>query len=304
MVSTRSIAAVLVAGGLALPALSAALSATAPRPLAEAASASVPQQDLPAGAPRRVVSINLCADQLAMQIAAPGQLASVTMLAQDPRSSTMVEAARAYPVNHGGAEEVYLMHPDLVLAGAYSDPATLAMIEALGIPVVRFEPAFSLNDVSRDLRAMGHALHREAQAEALAQAFEVRREALTAPESALRPTAATYDANGFSAGAQSLAGEIITAAGYEHLAARFGLPMGGFVPLEALVMENPDLVISGRPYPGASRAEEVLSHPALGALTGSHAVLQDRDWICGLPSVLDAVERLGLERARLAALGQ
>lgn len=292
-----------MAGGLALPALSAALSATAPKPLPEAASALGAVPELPEGAPRRVVSINLCTDQLAMQIAAPGQLVSISMLARDERSSTMVEAAQAYPVNHGGAEEVYLQHPDLVLAGRYSDAATLAMIEGLGIPVVLFDPAFSLDDVSQAMRAMGRALHREAKAEAMATAFEARRAALSAPAGTARLTAATYDANGYSGGANSLAGDVIAAAGFIHLAERFDLPMGGFVPLEALVMENPDLVLSGRPYPGNSRAEEVLHHPALGALTGGHAVMQDHDWVCGLPSVLDAVERLGLERARLEANG-
>lgn len=300
MVSTRSIAAVLVAGGLALPALSAALSATTPKLEPEAASASVPL-DLPPGAPRRVVSINLCADQLAMQMAAPGQLVSITMLARDDRSSTMVAEAQNYPINHGGAEEVYLLHPDLVLAGRYTDAATLAMIESLGIPVVLFDPAFSLDDVVRDLGLMGRALHREAVASAMIAAFNTRRAALTAPPGTAHLTAATYDANGYSGGAQSLAGDIIASAGFVNLAERFDLPMGGFVPLEALVMENPDLVLSGRPYPGNSRAEEVLHHPALGALTGGHAVLQDRDWVCGLPSVLDAVERLGVARARLEA---
>ena len=55
-----------------------------------------------AEAPGRVVSINLCTDQLAMMLAAPGQLVSVTYLAQDPRASVMTAEARAYPVNQIG----------------------------------------------------------------------------------------------------------------------------------------------------------------------------------------------------------
>ena len=73
---------------------------------------------LPAHQPRRVVSINLCTDQLAMMMAGPGQLVSVSHLAGDPTYSTMPEAAAAYPANRGLAEEVYLLKPDLVLAGA------------------------------------------------------------------------------------------------------------------------------------------------------------------------------------------
>jgi iron complex transport system substrate-binding protein len=39
--------------------------------------------------PRRVVSMNLCTDQLAMLVAAPGQLLSVSRIARDPRVSAL-----------------------------------------------------------------------------------------------------------------------------------------------------------------------------------------------------------------------
>ena len=44
-------------------------------------------------APERVVSMNLCTDQLAMLLAGPGQLASVTYIATHPRASAMAEEA-------------------------------------------------------------------------------------------------------------------------------------------------------------------------------------------------------------------
>ena len=46
-------------------------------------------------APGRVVSMNLCTGQLAMMLAAPGQLHSGTYLAIDPRASAMAEEAEA-----------------------------------------------------------------------------------------------------------------------------------------------------------------------------------------------------------------
>lgn len=94
-------------------------------------------------------------------------------------------------------------------------------------------------------------------------------------------------------GHQSLAGEILTTAGFDSLAARMGRAQGSTLPLEALVLADPDLVVTGRIGPGSSRAEAPLTHPALRALTGRRAAVEDRDWICGLPSVLDATERLG-----------
>ncbi|WP_354002085.1 ABC transporter substrate-binding protein [Pseudotabrizicola sediminis] len=111
-----------------------------------------------------------------------------------------------------------------------------------------------------------------------------------------RPTAATYAANGYTPGANSLSGDIIRAAGFSHLAAELGLTHGGFLPLEALILAAPDLVVVGETYSGNSRAEEILSHPALTQLRGGRETLEDRDWVCGLPSVVDAVTRMRVAR--------
>lgn len=246
-------------------------------------------------APRRVVSINLCTDQLAMMLAAPGQLVSVSWLARDPRSSTMPEAAARFPVNNGLAEEVYLLKPDLVLAGRFTARASVEMLERLGIPVAIFDPAYSLADVRRGMIEMGAALGREEAAAAMVRDWDARLAALP-PARAPRPAAATYAANGYTAGSRSLAGEIVEAAGLRHLADELGLPQGGMLPLEVLVMADPDLVITGTDEPGHARAEELLEHPAFKALSGGRTAVEDRDWVCGLPAVLDAVERLSAER--------
>ena len=244
--------------------------------------------------PARVVSMNLCTDQLAMLLAAPGQLISVSDLARDPRSSAMADAAAAYPVNHARAEEIYLLEPDLVLAGSYSDAATLTMLERLGIRVERFPPAFGLGAVEDGLRRMGAVLGQPAQGAAMAEAFAKRRASLAAPADG--PLAATYAANGYTNGGGSLSGEIVKAAGFRNLGESLGLQGGGVLPLELLVLAAPDLVISGDTYPGASRSEEILRHPALVGMVAERLRVEDRDWLCGLPGVLDVAERLGAVR--------
>lgn len=253
-----------------------------------------------ADAPQRVVSINLCTDQLAMLLAAPGQLISVSHLAQDPRSSVMVEAARAYPANRALAEEVYLMTPDLVLAGSFTARATVSMLERLGIPVATFPPAASLADVRQGMQEMGAVLGRKEAAAAMIARFDAGLAQMGGVDPDHSPTAATYAANGYTPGANSLSGDIIRAAGFRHLAAELGLTQGGFLPLEALVLAAPDLVVVGETYPGNSRAEEILSHPALTQLRGGRETLEDRDWVCGLPGVVDAVTRM---RAARDAIG-
>lgn len=249
-----------------------------------------------AAPPQRVVSINLCTDQLAMLLAEPGQLISVSFLAQDPRSSVMVDEALAYPANRALAEEVYLLKPDLVLAGTFTAGATVAMLERLGIPVATFPPAASLAEVRQGMVDMGAVLGQQERAAAMLARFDDGLAQLADAAPAYRPTAATYAANGYTPGANSLSGDIIRAAGFTHLAAELGLTHGGFLPLEALILAAPDLVVVGETYPGNSRAEEILSHPALTQLRGGRETLEDRDWVCGLPSVVDAVTRMRVAR--------
>lgn len=252
---------------------------------------------VPAGeAPARVVSLNLCTDQLAMLLAAPGQLVAVSYLARDPLSSPMAAEAVAYPITRGQAEEVFLLRPDLVLAGTYTTRATVELLRRLGVRVEEFAPPAALVDVGVQMRAVGAALGRAEEGARMAEAFEARLATLRAEPG---PRAALYDAGGYTGGEHTLAGEILAAAGFRNVASEVGLEAGGFLPLEPLLLAQPDAVVTGEVYPGASRAEEILSHPALASLTRAGAV-SDADWVCGTPHVLDAIARLGAAREALA----
>ncbi|RLA20277.1 MAG: ABC transporter substrate-binding protein, partial [Gammaproteobacteria bacterium] len=70
--------------------------------------------------PQRIVSLNLCADQLLLQLAEPKAIASLTHLAADPELSYLAEEATNYPLNYGSAEEILQLDPDLILAGSFT----------------------------------------------------------------------------------------------------------------------------------------------------------------------------------------
>lgn len=254
--------------------------------------------------PARVVSVNLCTDQLALLLADEGQLVSVSRLGHDPDSSAMVEEALAYPTNGSGAEEVYLLNPDLVVAGTFTDAATVQLLRDLGIRVELFAPARSLADVPARLRQMGEVLGQETRAEEVIADFDARLADLTVTLEP-RPKAALYYVNSYTAGDKSLAHEILSVAGFDNITTGMGMGWGGVLALEQLVMLQPDVIIQGRDYPGQARAEDNLNHPALTALPGTLMAgeLTDRDWICGTPQVLRAVEdmralRLSMEPAQ------
>ncbi len=282
-------------------ALALVVTALAPKAAADAAGGA-PGPAAPGAVPGRVVSLNLCTDQIAMLIAAPGQLVAVSYLAADPRASAMAAEARAYRLTRGRAEEVFLMRPDLVLAGTFTTPATVDLLRRLGLRVETFPPVDGLAEIGAQIRAIGAAMGRAEAAEALAEGVEAGLAALSAAvrDGAVRPRAALYAANGWTGGEASLSGEILAAAGFANAAAEAGLEGGGFLPLELLIRLAPDLVIPSARYPGASRAEELLSHPALGRLPLS-PVATDADWVCGTPAVLRALAGLIAVRDSLGA---
>ncbi|MCC1480232.1 ABC transporter substrate-binding protein [Roseibaca sp. Y0-43] len=246
-----------------------------------------------AGPPERVVSINLCTDQLAMLLAAPGQLLSVSHISHDPNVSVMRDQALGYPVNHGQAEEVFAMAPDLVLAGQFTSSYTVGLLRRLGVEVAQLPIVTSLDQIPDAIRDMGRLLGREDHAEAVAEQFTADLAALRADPDR-RPRAALHYANNYTSGDKSLANDILTAAGLANIALEAGLSGGGVLPMERLIMLMPDLIISGEAYPGASRSEAVLTHPALDALRDRHAgrAITDAEWVCGTPTVLRAIARL------------
>jgi len=249
--------------------------------------------------PERVVSLNLCTDQIAMLVAAPGQLYSVSDLAADPDSSAMADQAGQYVLNYGRAEEIYLMQPDLVIASRFSPQASIDMLKRLGLEVAVFDSADQLDEIGTRIEEMGEILGREEHARALADSYNSRLTALREAAPDQRPSAAVYHANGYTSGHQALAGQILSAAGFDNIADSAGIPYGGVLSLEELALRNPDAVITSRRYPGASRSEDILDHPVVNQLAGREngQSLANQDWMCGTPYVLDAIERVAALRA-------
>ncbi|MEP0960819.1 MAG: ABC transporter substrate-binding protein [Roseobacter sp.] len=253
--------------------------------------------------PRRVVSINLCTDQLALMLTPREHLISVSRLSHDPENSVLYDAARSVPANGSTAEEVYLLSPDLVLAGTYTSIATVNMLRNLGIQVELFAPTRSLSDVGDRIIQMGNVLGQRQTAAHMVAEFETKLATLSdAPKSERFRAALTY-VNNFSSGDATLAGDILSAAGFDNAASEIGLSSVGVLSLEELIFLAPDVIIPGRNYPGVARAESNLSHPALHALAASRLAngLTTRDWICGTPHVINALEdvrRLRLEMER------
>jgi iron complex transport system substrate-binding protein len=286
----------------ARPVISAAAGAALASVLAVAAVLANPGAPHAQTPPSRVVSMNLCTDQLAMLIAAPGQLHSVSHLARREDASVLFSEAAAYAVNHGEAEEIFLMKPDLVLAGTFSARATVSLLRRLGMRVEEFAAETSFADIRANITRMGDLLGQREKADTLVAQLDQRLAAYTAGAEQHRPLAALYYANSYSSGGGTLAGEAVERAGLANLAARLGLNGTVKLPLEVLVMNAPDLVVGGERASGSRepRAYDNLDHPALRKSGDSARVaVPDKYWICGAPFTAEAVRILAEAAGRL-----
>jgi iron complex transport system substrate-binding protein len=252
-------------------------------------------------APQRVVSINLCADQLLLTLLPRNRLVSVTHLASDPALSMMANMAEGLEVNHGQADEVVRMRPDLVVAGRYSQSQTVTLLRAVGIDVLELDVPASIDGLTRLIDKLGSRLDVPRTATEVTGRLRRDLAALDRSSATQRPLVALYRVNRGTEGRDTLIGELMHRAGMANLADELDIRRWGTLPLESLLMARPDILIlerSGHPEPAL--AHEVLHHPALSTLTTQvHTVeVANRDWSCAGPWLTQALAQL--VRARTA----
>lgn len=270
-----------------------------------------------AAAPQRIVSMNLCADELVLRLAAPDTVRSVTWLARDPLISNVARQAQAVPVNRGLAEEIVPLRPDLVIAGVYTTRTTVAFLKRLQVPVLELEVPQTLPAALQQIRQVAQALGRHEQGEAMVAQMEaeiarveaeLRQRDASPQASSPKPVAAVYSPNGFTVGEGSIVHDLLTRAGLRNLAAERRIDNYGRLPLELLLMAQPDLLImnAGTDRPPAL-AYELLRHPALRQEFRPAQIVSVPSawWTCAGPQLVDALALLaragrGLDRSVVA----
>src|SRR3954471_18073727 len=113
-------------------------------------------------APRRVASLNLCTDELLLMLGDPGQIVSVTHLAQQPAETPLWRQARRYGRNDGSLVSVAGLRPDLVLTMGGGARDRVRIAARLGIRTLDLPYPQSLADIERAVGQVARALGREA----------------------------------------------------------------------------------------------------------------------------------------------
>lgn len=255
-----------------------------------------------ADAPRRVVSFNLCADQLVLALADPEQIAGLSPYAADASASVMTEQARAYPRLQWQAESTIALGPDLVLIGDSDRPVTKHILRSQGLRLHEITLIADLDTARRQVTEVAAVLGHPERGAKLIAGIEAARMRLKAAPKPPFATALLVNRGGYTAGERSLAAALLMEAGLRPPA---GAPpgYGGYVQLEKLLVLHPDvIVLNNEPREAADQGSYNLTHPALNALypPERRIVLPARYTLCGGPALIAALDYLTELLTRLA----
>jgi iron complex transport system substrate-binding protein len=252
-------------------------------------------------APKRLVSFNLCADQLVVALADPEQIAGLSPYATDTGLSVVADKARQFRKADWQAESTILLEPDLVLVGPNDRSVTRRMLTSQGLRVVETGFVSDLESARKQIRDLAALLGHPERGEKLIAELERARARLAAAAGKSDRTALVVERGGYTQGPASLAATLLAEAGMKPPA---GAPAGygGFIPLEKFLVLKPDIVfLKDPPSAATDQGAMFLVHPALRDLypPQRRVALPTRYTMCGGPALVAAFDYMADEVARL-----
>lgn len=256
--------------------------------------------------PARIVSLNLCTDQLLVDLVPASRIAALSRLAADTKLSAVADRVQHMRRVGGAAEEVLALDPDLIVTSEHAAPTTVALLRRLGRTVVAVPFAQDFDGFRGNVRALAAAVGEQERGERMIADFDTRLAAVAAEghAQAKRPTALSWEVNRLSAGVATLLDAEMRAAGLVNAARSLSLGPAAVLPLETIVAQPPDvLVLANAPDDYRTTAADNLRHPALTrAMSGREMVRVPMPlWLCASPRSLEAIELLAAARVRVAA---
>ncbi|MGL4637239.1 MAG: ABC transporter substrate-binding protein [Beijerinckiaceae bacterium] len=255
------------------------------------------------GQPASIVSLNMCTDQLLLDLAPRNQILGLSPFAADAARSWFATEARQLPILSGTAEEVMVLKPDLVVSGTFTKRATREFIKARGMRMEEFPPVRSIAETKRQIARFGELTGAKEKAAARIAAIDAALANLKAAASARTIRVLPLSRRAWVTGAQSLTTDLLTQAGFVNVASEMGLTSGGRVSLETIVLLKPDaLLLSSSSDSAEDQGKALLLHPAIQSLFPQERrmVIPERLTVCGGPMLAEAMQALADQINRLS----
>jgi len=249
----------------------------------------------------RLVSMNVCTDQLVLTLADPEQILGLSRFSRDGWQSKAGDLSR-YPVLSGGAEDVLLIKPDIVVASAFDKRATRELLKAKGLRLAELAVPRNLDEARQQIREagdiIGHPDRAAAEIARLDAALARARQAVSSRHFRVLPVSR----RGWVAGSDSFVGSLLGETGLRSAAGDLGFNFGGFASLEAIVKLRPDFIVVSQAGDYArDDGQAFLLHPALERFypPQKRIVIPERLTECGGVLLADALDALTAEVERV-----
>ena len=244
---------------------------------------------MPAAAPRKIVSLNLCVDQYLLALADRGQIAGLTFNADDPDMSAAAREARGLPMLVPSAEEVLAIQPDLVVGMPARGSAVMTALKGQDYPALDLRAADDFAAIAEQMRILARAVGHPGRGEMLIARMERDLAALGKPGRGR--VAAYYQRRGFLTGTGTLVDDLMQRVGLVNLAEQLGKPPLSRLSIEELVAARPDfLIVESATDRVRDQGTEMLHHPALRDIPRLR--LPEAWTVCGGPAYVRAAQSL------------
>lgn len=249
----------------------------------------------PAGPPKRIVSLNLCADQLVLALADRDQIAGLTRNATDPEMSGEAARARGLTLISSSAEQILAIEPDLVVGMPARRSAAMTALKGQDYRLLDLKTANTVDEIYASIRETAAAVGHPERGEALVARMQADLAGLA--KLGRGRVAAYYQRRGYMTGTGTLIDELMTRAGLVNLAGKLGKPALSQLSLEEMVAARPDfLIVESATDRVSDQGTEMLHHPALA---GIPRISIPQAWtVCGSPAYVRAARGIAEQLAR------
>jgi iron complex transport system substrate-binding protein len=243
--------------------------------------------------------MNVCSDQLLLSLADPEQILGLSRFSRDAWASG---DTRRYSRLSGGAEDVLVLKPDIVLANLFDKRSTRDLLKANGMHLAELSVPRTLAEVKDQIRELGDVVgHRDRaglQIARLDASLARARQAVADKRYRVLP----LSRRGWVAGSDGFIGSLLAETGLFNAAGDLGFTFGGYASLEAIVSLKPDLLLVSQEGDLArDDGQAFLLHPALARFypPEKRIVIPERLTECGGVTLAEALDVLTAELKRV-----
>lgn len=241
--------------------------------------------------PKRIVSLDYCADQYVLKFADRHNILALSIDA-DKRFSYLRDEAKGLPQVRPRAADVLALEPDLIVRSYGGGPNIAGFMQRAGVPTLQLGFPQNIAEVRKEVVRIGAKLGQPEEARLVIKDMDRRLTALAASRKNA-PKALYMTPGGVTAGEGTMIHELMRAAGLRNFQEQAGWHP---IPLEQLAYERPEMVVAAffESEAGDVRNWSAMRHPvAQDQLRERPVAAIDGAWTaCGGWFLIEAVEEM------------